>query len=72
MSIQEVGLVLGIAGLALWRRAMPFYIMAFFACYFIGGMWFAEAWQYGVGAWLLAFFLLSRAIKQAAEGNIET
>jgi len=71
MSIPEVMLVLGIAGLALWRKALPFYIIAFLCTFFIGGLWFDVAWQYGMSAMLLAFFLLYRGVLQAIRGDIQ-
>lgn len=71
MSIPEVMLVMGIAGLALWRRALPFYIIAFLSIFFIGGLWFDVAWEYGMSAMLLAFFLLYRGVLQAVRGDIQ-
>ena len=71
MNIQEVMLVLGIAGLALWRRALPFYIIASICVYFVGSLWFDTAWQYGVCAMLLATFLAYRGVLQAVRGPIQ-
>lgn len=71
MSTPEVLLVLGIAGLALWRKELPFYIIAFLCAFFIGALWYDISWQYGISAMLLAFFLLYRGVMQAVSGNIQ-
>lgn len=71
MSTAEVMLVLGIAGLALWRKELTFYIIAFLCAFFIGSLWYDVAWQYGISAMLLAFFLLYRGVMQAIRGNIQ-
>jgi len=71
MSTAEVLLVLGTAGLALWRKELPFYIIAFLCAFFIGSLWYNAAWQYGISAMLLAFFLLYRGVMQAVRGNIK-
>ena len=71
MSTPEVILVVGIAGLALWRKELPFYIISFLCAFFIGALWFDIAWQYGMSAMLLAFFLLYRGVMQAVSGNIK-
>ena len=71
MTMLEVLLVVGIAAMALWRRALPLYIIAFLAVYFIGARWFDLRWQYGACAMLLAFFLLYRGVLQAVRGKIQ-
>ncbi len=71
MSTAEVMLVLGIAGFALWRKELPFYIIAFLCVFFVGSLWYDIAWQYGISAMLLAFFLLYRGVMQAVSGNIQ-
>lgn len=71
MSTVEVLLVLGIAGLALWRKELPFYIIAFLCAFFVGSLWYDTKWQYGVSAMLLAFFLLYRGVMQAVRGDIK-
>ncbi len=71
MSTAEVLLVMGIAGLALWRKELPFYIIAFLCAFFVGSLWYDAAWQYGVSAMLLAFILLYRGVMQVVRGDIQ-
>ena len=71
MNLYEVLFIIGVAGLALWRKELPFYIIAFLCVFFIGDLWYDVAWQYGISAMLLAFFLLYRGVMQAVRGNIE-
>lgn len=71
VPIPEAMLMMGIAGLALWQKELPFYIIAFLCAFFIGTLWYDVAWQYGISAMLLAFFLLYRGVMQAVVGNIQ-
>lgn len=71
MNLAEVMLVLGIVGLALWRKVLPLYIIAGLSVFFIGARWFDIEWQFGISAVLLACFLFYRGAIQALKGNIE-
>lgn len=71
MNLHEVLFVIGVTGLALWHRKLPFYILSCLIVFFIGNRWFDIEWQFGISAMFLAFFLIYRAVLQAVRGNIE-
>lgn len=70
MNLHEVLFVVGITGLALWHRYLPFYILSCLIVFFIGSGWFDTSWQHGIAAMLLACYLMYRAVMQVMTGKI--
>lgn len=70
MSIPEVMMGVGIAGLALWHKKLPFYILASLVLFFLGARWYDTAWEYGVAGMVLAAYCMYRAVMQAVRGEI--
>jgi len=66
-----VFLIMGMAGLAIWRRTLPLYIIAGISVLFVGSLWFDVGWQFSISIMALSIFLLYRGALQAIRGDIQ-